>query len=116
MSYRYVGRLIPVRDFRATVTVDPNPHGGTDLTWAGSFTDIIPGPVIPWSTEAVGRFKVRRLSRESEQRTRAARHSPGFGASRRTTDPPNDRDRPRRPPYQALSSTPAYVASFSHLE
>ncbi|WP_116199515.1 SRPBCC family protein [Amycolatopsis circi] len=33
----------PVRDYRAEVTFTPNADGGTDLRWAGSFTERTPG-------------------------------------------------------------------------
>jgi hypothetical protein len=38
ISYRYVGRLVPVRDYHASIALSENPgNGGTDLHWTSSF-------------------------------------------------------------------------------
>ncbi|REE98408.1 SRPBCC family protein [Thermomonospora umbrina] len=45
MSYRYVGRLIPVWNYHATVSLTPGPEGGTDVRWTASGTTI---PPVMW--------------------------------------------------------------------
>ncbi|QUR67672.1 SRPBCC family protein [Mycobacterium spongiae] len=37
--YKLVGARTPVKDYFGEVTLTPNPAGGTDIRWAGSFTE-----------------------------------------------------------------------------
>jgi len=41
-AYAMVGRS-PVKDYLGEVVLTPNPAGGTDISWSGSFTERIPG-------------------------------------------------------------------------
>ncbi|MEC3979299.1 SRPBCC family protein [Amycolatopsis sp. H20-H5] len=42
LSYCFVGRVVPVKDYHATVTLEEN-GGGTDLSWTSSFAPLVPG-------------------------------------------------------------------------
>jgi uncharacterized protein YndB with AHSA1/START domain len=72
LSYRYVGRLLPVRNYQATVEFAKNARGDTDLTWSASFINLIPGPAVPWAISSSVRFVAGRLGRESAKRARSA--------------------------------------------
>jgi Polyketide cyclase / dehydrase and lipid transport len=41
--YKLVGPRTPVDDYVGVVTLTPNPAGGTDIHWAGSFVEKLPG-------------------------------------------------------------------------
>lgn len=41
--YALVAPASPAKDYRAEVVFTPNASGGTDIRWAGSFTEGIPG-------------------------------------------------------------------------
>jgi Polyketide cyclase / dehydrase and lipid transport len=46
--YAMIGPRSPVNDYRAEVLLTPNPAGGTDVRWRGSFTERLrgTGPVM----------------------------------------------------------------------
>ncbi|HWE90561.1 MAG TPA: SRPBCC family protein [Pseudonocardiaceae bacterium] len=73
LSYRYVGRLIPVRDYHATVEFTENARGGTDLSWSASFVNLVPGPGVRWIILSTVRFVAWRLAREAVRHARSAR-------------------------------------------
>jgi uncharacterized protein YndB with AHSA1/START domain len=67
---------LPVRDYRATVDLQPT-HGGTDIRWRASFLPRIPG---------TGRLLERGLGRFLEQCARGlAAHAAGSPSSPETT-------------------------------
>ncbi|POM27309.1 Polyketide cyclase / dehydrase and lipid transport [Actinomadura rubteroloni] len=74
LSYRYIGRLIPVKDYQATIALEPVADGTTGLTWSASFTTAVPGPGVRWGIEATVRLLIALLVREA---TRSERSSTG---------------------------------------
>ncbi|WP_025737211.1 SRPBCC family protein [Mycobacterium genavense] len=41
--YLQIGPRLPARDYRAEMLLTPNPAGGTDIRWTGSFTERVRG-------------------------------------------------------------------------
>ena len=41
--YRLIGPMLPARDYQAEMLLTPNPQGGTDIRWTGSFTEGLRG-------------------------------------------------------------------------
>ncbi|SDC21593.1 SRPBCC family protein [Actinokineospora iranica] len=75
LSYRFVGRIVPVRDYQATITFTENAQGGTTLSWKASFTPIVRGTgalvnVVVRSTVA---FLAWRLTKESTRQAASSR-------------------------------------------
>ena len=67
--YAQIGPPLPAKDYRAEMILTPNPAGGTDLRWTGSFTEALPGtgPVMFVFLRGVVRFLARRLVRAAER-------------------------------------------------
>lgn len=67
--YTFAGPPRPARNYRAEVLFTPNPAGGTDLRWQGSFTEAIPGtgPLARTALRAVISFFATRLIRAAER-------------------------------------------------
>jgi polyketide cyclase/dehydrase/lipid transport protein len=61
-------RRAPVNGYRGEVLFEPNPSGGTDLCWRGSFTERLPGsgPVIIAALRGVMGFLSARLVHAAE--------------------------------------------------
>ena len=43
LEYALVGGIIPVRNYRGTVTLEPTPSGGTTIRWSSTFKAKLPG-------------------------------------------------------------------------
>jgi uncharacterized protein YndB with AHSA1/START domain len=62
----------PAKDYRGELVVTPNPTGGTDLHWSGSFTETLPGtgPIVRAALHGALRFFARRLVKAAERESR----------------------------------------------
>ena len=62
----------PAKDYRGELVVTPNPTGGTDLHWSGSFTETLPGtgPIVRAAIHGALRFFARRLVKAAERESR----------------------------------------------
>jgi hypothetical protein len=66
--YRLIGPSLPARDYRAELLLTPNPQGGTDIRWTGSFTEGLRGTsqIVRIFLRAVVGFLVNRLVKAAE--------------------------------------------------
>ncbi len=62
----------PAKDYRGELVVTPNPTGGTDLHWSGTFTETLPGtgPIVRAALHGAIRFFARRLVKAAERESR----------------------------------------------
>ncbi len=69
--YAQIGPPLPAKDYRAEMILTPNPQGGTDICWTGSFTEGLPGtgPVMRVFLRGVVWFLARRLVTAAERDT-----------------------------------------------
>jgi hypothetical protein len=68
--HAYVMRTpLPIRDYRAELTLTPRAAGGTDLVWHGSFTERVPGsgPAFRFVLRSIIALLTRRLVRAAER-------------------------------------------------
>ena len=67
--YKMVGSGNPVKDYFAEVVFTPNAAGGTDIHWAGSFVEGVPGtgPVMRAALGSAVRFFAGRLVKAAER-------------------------------------------------
>ncbi|OBH12466.1 SRPBCC family protein [Mycobacterium sp. E1747] len=76
---RHVYKLItpssPIKDYVGEVVLTPNPAGGTDIRWAGSFVEGVSGtgPVLRAAMSGAIRFFVRRLVETAERESNVQR-------------------------------------------
>ncbi len=70
-AYKMVGAS-PVKDYFAEVVLTPNPAGGTDIHWAGSFTEKVPGtgPAMRAALGGAVAFFAGRLVKAAERESR----------------------------------------------
>jgi Polyketide cyclase / dehydrase and lipid transport len=67
--YAQIGPPLPAKNYRAEMLLTPNPAGGTDVRWTGSFTEGLPGtgPVMLIFLRGVVRLLARRLVKAAER-------------------------------------------------
>jgi uncharacterized protein YndB with AHSA1/START domain len=67
--YRLIGPKLPARDYRAEMLLTPNPQGGTDIRWTGSFTEGLRGTsqIMRIFLRGVVGFLVNRLVKAAER-------------------------------------------------
>ncbi|MEY8016226.1 SRPBCC family protein [Mycobacterium servetii] len=67
--YKLVGPASPVKDYRGEVTLTPNPAGGADIRWTGSFVEGIrgTGPLMRAALGGAVRFFADRLVKAAER-------------------------------------------------
>jgi Polyketide cyclase / dehydrase and lipid transport len=67
--YELIGPPTPAKAYRGEAIFTPNPSGGTDLCWRGSFTETIPGtgPVMRAVLQGAIRFFSARLVKAAER-------------------------------------------------
>ena len=68
-GYKLLSSGLPLRDYDASITLEPSPGGGTDITWRSQFNPKIPltGSMF---RRALGKFiqdAAERLAREAER-------------------------------------------------
>jgi hypothetical protein len=68
-AYLQIGPRLPAHDYRAEILLTPNPAGGTDVRWTGSFTEGLrgTGPVMLIFLRTVVRFLAGRLVKAAER-------------------------------------------------
>jgi Polyketide cyclase / dehydrase and lipid transport len=68
--YLQIGPPLPARDYRAEMLLTPNPTGGTDIRWTGSFTERLrgTGPIMQIFLRGVVGFLAGRLVKAAERR------------------------------------------------
>jgi Polyketide cyclase / dehydrase and lipid transport len=68
-GYQLIGPRLPARNYRAEMVLTPNPEGGTDIRWTGSFTEGLRGTseIMRILLRAVVGFLVRRLVKAAER-------------------------------------------------
>lgn len=68
--YAQIGPPLPARDYRAELLLTPNPAGGTDIRWRGSFTEGLrgTGPLMLVLLRGVVLFLTARLVKAAEHR------------------------------------------------
>jgi hypothetical protein len=68
--YLQLGPPLPAKDYRAELLLTPNPMGGTDIRWTGSFTERLrgTGPVMLVFLRGVVSFLAGRLVKAAEGR------------------------------------------------
>jgi Polyketide cyclase / dehydrase and lipid transport len=69
-GYLLIGPPLPARDYRAEMLLTPNPTGGTDIRWTGSFTEGLrgTGPIMQIFLRGVVGFLAGRLVKAAERR------------------------------------------------
>lgn len=74
-AYKLVGPASPAKDYRGEVLLTPNPAGGTDIRWTGSFVEGVrgTGPVMRAALGGAVRFFAGRLVRAAEREPGGAR-------------------------------------------
>jgi hypothetical protein len=67
--YLQIGPPLPAREYRAEMLLTPNPTGGTDIRWTGSFTEGLrgTGPIMQILLRGVVGFLAGRLVRAAER-------------------------------------------------
>ena len=73
--YKMVGPPTPAKDYFGEVVFTPNATGGTDIRWAGSFIEGVPGtgPVLRAALGGAIRFLAGRLVRAAERESSGGR-------------------------------------------
>jgi hypothetical protein len=73
--YKMVGPATPAKDYFGEVVFTPNATGGTDIRWAGSFIEGVPGtgPVLRAALGRAIRFLAGRLVRAAERESSGGR-------------------------------------------
>jgi hypothetical protein len=73
--YKMVGPATPAKDYFGEVVFTPNATGGTDIRWAGSFIEGVPGtgPVLRAALGGAIRFLAGRLVRAAERESSGGR-------------------------------------------
>lgn len=68
--YAQIGPRLPAKDYRAELLLTPNPSGGTDIRWRGSFTEGLrgTGPLMLVLLRSVVLFLAGRLVKAAEHR------------------------------------------------
>jgi hypothetical protein len=68
--YLQIGPTLPARGYQAEMLLTPNPAGGTDIRWTGSFTEGLrgTGQIMRIFLRAVVGFLARRLVKAAERR------------------------------------------------
>src|SRR5262245_2993497 len=69
LGYKLIEGGLPLRDYQASITLEPAPDGGTDITWRSQFKPKVPltGGMF---RRALGRFiqaTAERLARQAER-------------------------------------------------
>jgi hypothetical protein len=74
-AYKLVGPPSPAKDYSGEVTFTPNAAGGTDIRWAGSFVEGVPGtgPVMRAALGGAVRFLADRLVKAAERESGGSR-------------------------------------------
>ena len=67
-GYKLVGPASPAKDYYSEVVFTPNATGGTDIHWAGSFNEGVPGtgPVMRAALGGASKFIAGRLVKAAE--------------------------------------------------
>jgi hypothetical protein len=67
--YAQIGPPLPAKDYRAELLLTPNPSGGTDIRWTGSFTEGLrgTGPLMLVVLRGVVGFLAGRLVAAAER-------------------------------------------------
>ncbi len=74
-AYKLVGPPTPAKDYSGEVVFTPNPAGGTDIRWTGSFTEGVrgTGPVMRAVMGSAVRFFAGRLVKAAERESNVRR-------------------------------------------
>jgi hypothetical protein len=74
-AYKLIGPPSPARDYSSEVILTPNPAGGTDIRWTGSFVEGVPGtgPVMQAALGGAVRFFAGRLVKAAERESHGRR-------------------------------------------
>jgi hypothetical protein len=69
-AYLQIGPPLPARGYQAEMLLTPNPAGGTDIRWTGSFTEGVrgTGQIMRVLLRGVVGFLARRLVKAAERR------------------------------------------------
>jgi hypothetical protein len=61
----------PAKDYRAEVVFTPNPNGGTDIRWTGSFSEGVPGTgrAVRAAMGGAVKYFAGRLAKEAERQS-----------------------------------------------
>jgi uncharacterized protein YndB with AHSA1/START domain len=72
-AYRLIAPSTPAKDYSGEVIFTPNPNGGTDIRWTGSFIEGVrgTGPVMRAALGGAVRFFSGRLVRAAERESSA---------------------------------------------
>jgi Polyketide cyclase / dehydrase and lipid transport len=68
-AYKLVGPRTPAKDYSGEVVLTPNPSGGTDIRWTGSFTEGVrgTGPLMRAAMGGAVRFFAGQLVKAAER-------------------------------------------------
>jgi hypothetical protein len=68
-AYKLIGPPSPAKDYSSEVVLTPNPAGGTDVRWTGSFVEGVrgTGPVMQAALGGAVRFFAARLVKAAER-------------------------------------------------
>jgi uncharacterized protein YndB with AHSA1/START domain len=68
-AYKLIGPPSPAKDYSSEVVLTPNPAGGTDIRWTGSFVEGVrgTGPVMQAALGGAVRFFAARLVKAAER-------------------------------------------------
>ncbi len=74
-AYKLVGPKSPAKDYFGEVVFTPNPAGGTDIRWTGSFTEGVAGtgPVMRGALGGAVRFFASRVVKAAERESTGGR-------------------------------------------
>ncbi|ATA28537.1 hypothetical protein MLM_2062 [Mycobacterium lepraemurium] len=74
-AYKLVGPSSPAKDYTGEVVFTPNPAGGTDIRWTGSFTEGVrgTGPLMRAAMGGAVKFFAGRLVKAAEREADQAR-------------------------------------------
>jgi len=74
-AYKMVGSPSPVKDYSSEVLLTPNPAGGTDIRWTGSFIERVPGtgPLMRAAMGGAVRFFADRVVKAAERESSGGR-------------------------------------------
>lgn len=74
-AYKLIGPPTPAKDYSGEVVFTPNPAGGTDIRWSGSFTEGVrgTGPAMRAAMGGAVRFFAGRLVKAAERESNAQR-------------------------------------------
>lgn len=74
-AYRLVGPPTPAKDYSGEVVFTPNPTGGTDIRWTGSFTEGVrgTGPAMRAAMGGAVRYFAGRLVKAAERESNGRR-------------------------------------------